>query len=96
MNAETKNRLREILAEAQMRVNQIAPGHNILLVEAERTKTEIEADVVRALQDRQSIGLSSANNFESSASATLDGIDQQTRDLIERALQESSGLEVEK
>lgn len=96
MDAQIKNRLREIVVEAQMRVNQIATGYKVQLIEAERTKTEIEADVFKAVRERNAVGLSASNNVEVTAPATLDNVDADTRNLIEAALHDSTGIEVQK
>jgi hypothetical protein len=96
MNDEIKERFREILAEAQFKINSIRPGYRVLLIEAERTEADIQTDVARALQDRETIGLGASNYNFSDAPLTLDGTSREERELISRALEESCGIEAEK
>jgi len=98
MQNETRKQLETILREAQYKVNSLCSGYRILLVEAERTEADIHSDVRNALQDRKAAGLSASNYNFPDAPLTLDGVDvsRAERELIQRALDESSGIEMEK
>lgn len=69
MDPQIKNRFREIVAEAQYKVNSVCPGFRVVLVEAERTEADLQADIRKALQDRNAAGLSASNNFDAQAPA---------------------------
>lgn len=93
MNDQIKNRLREIVAEAQMRVNQIATGYKVQLIEAERSEQEIRADVGRALLERQDAGMGASNYNFPNAPLTLDGVSKSDKELIEKAVEDMRAVE---
>jgi hypothetical protein len=92
MNDETRKQIQTIIREAQFKINSLCSGYKVGLFESERTESDVQADVRKALQDRQSAGLSASNAPEFAASLVLDGASRDERDLIERALQESRAV----
>jgi len=96
MNDETKAQIKTIIAEAQVKVDQLVPGLRVTILVPATPEPSEEELVQRALCDRQNAGLSAGNAPEFQASLTLDGASREERDLIEHALEESRGVEFEK
>jgi len=92
MNDEIRKQFQTIIREAQFKINSLSPGYKVVLLESERTETDIQSDVARALHDREGAGLSGSDAPEFSAALTLDGASREERELIERALQESRAV----
>lgn len=96
MNDETRKQIQTIIREAQYKINSLSSGYRVVLIESEPTEADIQSDVARALQDREAAGLSASNYNFADAPLALDGASPEERELIQRALDESSGIEMEK
>jgi hypothetical protein len=96
MNDEIRKQFQTIIREAQFKINSLSSGYKVVLLESERTEADVQSDVARALHDREGIGLGGSDAPEFAAPHSLDSASREDRELIERALQESSGLEVQK
>jgi len=73
MNDETKAQIKASIAEAQAKVDQLAPGLRVTILVPAKPEPTAEELVQRALADRQTAGLSASNNNETQAPLTLDG-----------------------
>jgi hypothetical protein len=94
MNDEIrKQQIQTIIREAQYKVNSLCSGFKVVLLESERTESDVQSDVRKALRDREAVGLSAANNLEETAPLTLDGVSQSDRKLIEQAVEDMRAVE---
>jgi hypothetical protein len=82
--------IQTILREAQIKINQVASGYRVVLIEAERTGADVQSDVRHALRDRQDAGVGADDHAPHVAPLTLDGASREERDLIEAALRDLS------
>jgi hypothetical protein len=83
--------IQTILREAQIRVNQVASGYRVVLIEAERTEADVQSDVRKALRDRQAAGIGADDHAPHVAPHSLNGAEE--RRLIEQAVEDMRAVE---
>jgi hypothetical protein len=88
-----REQFRQIIAEAQFKINSVRPGYKVVLLEDERSEVDIRADVTQALIDRQAACLSASINLEGEAPHSLDGVSQEDRKLIQQSVEDMRAVE---